>query len=73
MFNSILNFSSASLLLGGSVCVLRRRPKLDISVMESTGDGPSKREAKHKAAENMIYVLLPQVHILVAEVQLVGL
>lgn len=37
------------------------RPKLDISVLHASGEGPSKREAKHKAAEAMIYVLLPEV------------
>ena len=38
------------------------RPAMDITEMKAEGSGPSKRDAKHNAAEAMAHVLLPQVH-----------
>lgn len=36
-------------------------PAMDVTEMTAEGKGPSKRDAKHNAAEAMAYVLLPEV------------
>lgn len=36
-------------------------PVLTIGMISAVGDGASKKEAKHKAAEALAYILLPEV------------
>lgn len=43
-----------------AVAVKKAATLIDIHMLSATGDGASKRDAKHKAAESMIYVLLPE-------------